>query len=427
MCTPELQECLNKRKGPQNVNAAVKTKLSPRSTYAAKGSVMEPQVKRLHHLDAARALLLLLGVPFHVATKAVFESEPAATAFQTSLLIGGYASITHIFRMFAFFMLAGYFAGMMRERKGAGVWVRERARRLGLPLLASLTTLATLQFQLQNIALHKPSPHFLGLPIALDHLWFLIVLLGFCVCYAAIPVRRIIPGARVKRAMLLSGPGAIAMMLALGAWGAVRIGAEMLVPPIPDAPSETLLWQQFVFHAAAFALGVLAWHGRIGEQVFALRNRFILPVIALLLLVYVPLDPLIRPALGKEIYPDLTGTVILRMLELPLAYLMSLALFRLLAAAMHRANRTITFFVDGALAIYLFHLVWAMLILPHARTLPVPPELQWIAATAGVLLLSIASYLAVRTTNLTAILFCGAPIKARANPSAPTAAASRSS
>lgn len=367
--------------------------------------------KRLHHLDAARALLLLLGLPFHVATKAIFESEPAAIAFQTSPVIGAYASITHIFRMFAFFMLAGYFAGMIRERKGAHAWVRDRVRRLGLPLLASLATLGLVQFQLQAVALHKPSPTFLGLPIALDHLWFLIVLLGFCLCYAAIPFARIAPGERIGRALLLSRTGGIGLMLALAAWGAVRIACEMLVPPIPNAPIETLLWQQFVFHAAAFALGILAWHARVGEQVFALRHRAILPAIAVLLAIYIPLDPLIRPALGKEIYPDLAGTLILRTIELPLAYLMALALFRLLAAIVVHANAAITFFVDGALAIYLFHLVWAMLILPHARALLLPPEVQWIAGTAAVLVLSIASYLAVRTSNLTSVLFCGAPAK----------------
>ncbi|MBA4355887.1 MAG: hypothetical protein C0409_14470 [Novosphingobium sp.] len=252
-------------------------------------------------------------------------------------------------------------------------------------------------------------------------MWFLIVLLGFCGCYAAVPLHRLRPGPRIQRAMLLSGPGALAMMGALAGWGLVRVATELIVPPIPDAPSETVLWQQFVFHAAGFALGILAWHGRIGEQLFALRNRFILPSIALMLLVYIPLDPLIRPALGKEIYPDLAGTLILRAMELPLAYLMALALFRLLAAVITRANRTITFFVDGALAIYLFHLVWAMLVLPHARALPLGPGMQWIAATSAVALLSVASYLAVRTTNLTSILFCGAPARTTANSARQTA------
>ena len=371
---------------------------------------MTTPAKRLHHLDAARALLLLLGLPFHVATKAIFESDPAATDFQQSLLIGGWASITHVFRMFAFFMLAGYFAGMIRERKGTRAWLAERTRRLGLPFLASLLTLGTLQYQLQDTLLGKTSPPFLGLPLALDHLWFLVVLLGFCVTYAAVPLQWLRLGERLQKAMLLSGPGGLVLLGLLAVWGLVRYATEQ-VPPIPDAPSETLLWQQYVFHAAGFALGVLAWQGRIGERLFALRSRWIGLGIVLLLVPYVPLDPLIRPALGKEIYPDLAGTLLLRALELPLAYLMSLALFRLLAWGIRGPSRMVTFFVDGALAIYLFHLVWAMVLLPQVRSLPLPPEAQWLLGASAVLLMAVASYLVVRSTNLTSVLFCGTPRK----------------
>lgn len=383
---------------------------------------MSSPAKRLHHLDAARALLLLLGLPFHVATKAIFESTPPAVDFQQSLLIGGWASLTHVFRMFAFFMLAGYFAGMIRERKGTKAWLAERTRRLGLPFAASLLTLGALQFHLQDLLLHKSSPTFLGLPLALDHLWFLVVLLGFCVTYAAVPMQRLRPGSSVQRAMLLEGPGALILLASLALWGLLRYALEQ-VPPIPNAPSETLLWQQYVFHAAGFALGVLAWHGELGERIFALRSRWIIPGIVVLLVPYVPLDPLIRPALGKEIYPNLAGTLTLRALELPLAYLMSLALFRLLAWAVRGPSEVVTFFVDGALAIYLFHLVWAMIVLPQARALPLPAEAQWLVSAAAVLLLAVLSYLAVRTTNLTSILFCGAPLKQAASAAAPVSPA----
>lgn len=383
---------------------------------------MSSPAKRLHHLDAARALLLLLGLPFHVATKAIFESTPPAVDFQQSLLIGGWASLTHVFRMFAFFMLAGYFAGMIRERKGTKAWLAERTRRLGLPFAASLLTLGALQFHLQDLLLHKSSPTFLGLPLALDHLWFLVVLLGFCVTYAAVPMQRLRPGSGVQRAMLLEGPGALILLASLALWGLLRYALEQ-VPPIPNAPSETLLWQQYVFHAAGFALGVLAWHGQLGERIFALRSRWIIPGIVVLLVPYVPLDPLIRPALGKEIYPNLAGTLTLRALELPLAYLMSLALFRLLAWAVRGPSKVVTFFVDGALAIYLFHLVWAMIVLPQARALPLPAEAQWLVSAAAVLLLAVLSYLAVRTTNLTSILFCGAPLKQAASAAAPVSPA----
>ena len=127
--------------------------------------------------------------------------------------------------------------------------------------------------------------------------------------------------------------------------------------------------------------------------------------------VHLPLDPLLRPALGKEIYPDLTGALVLRAIELPLAYLMSLALFRGLAALVTRPSRLVTFFVDGALAIYLFHLVWAMMLLPAVRALPLRPEFQWLLAATGVLLLATLSYVIVRSNRLTATLFCGTPAR----------------
>lgn len=371
---------------------------------------MSPPPGRLHHLDAARAALLLLGLPFHVATKAFFESEPAAIAFQTSPVIAGWVSVTHVFRMFAFFMLAGYFAAMMRERKGARAWLAERVRRLGLPLLASLATLGVVQFRLQTLLLHKPAMDFFGLPVALDHLWFLIVLLAYCAIYAAIPVARITPPEGMRRAMTLSGPGALALLLALSALGLLRHCLELL-PQLPDTLVETSLWHQFVFHAAGFTLGLLAWHGRMGDTIFRLRNRAILFAIPVLLAVYLQLDPLMRPALGKDIYPSLAGALTLRAIELPLAYMMALALFRALARLVRKPSRTISFFVDGALAIYLFHLVWVMALLPVVRSLPVPAEVQWLLASAGVLVLSVASYLALRTNSLTAALFCGSVIR----------------
>ena len=365
---------------------------------------------RLHHLDLARAVLLLLGLPFHVATKAIFETGPPALDFQQSLLIGGWNSLTHAFRMFAFFMLAGYFAGMIRERKGTRIWLGERLRRLGLPFLAALLTLGALQFRLQESLLHKPSERFFGLPLALDHFWFLLVLLGYCGLYALIPARWIRPGERMRRAMLLGGPQSLWLFGALALWGLLRHAAEW-VPPMPDAPSETLLWLHFLFHGAAFSLGVLVWHSGIGTQLFNLPVRWTVAAIVVLLAIYMPLDPMFRLALGLDFYPGLAGALVLRTIQLPLAYLMTLVLFRVLARLVRGPSRIVSFFVDGALAIYLFHLVWVMALLPRVRAMPIAAELQWLLVSSSVLVLATASYLVARTNGLTALLFCGTQAK----------------
>lgn len=367
---------------------------------------MAPPASRLHHLDAARALLLLLGLPFHVATKAIYETQAGAVDFQQSLLISGWVSFTHTFRMFAFFLIAGYFAGMIRTRKGTRAWMVERARRLGLPFLASLFTLGALQFQLQEVWLHKPSSGFLGLPFALDHLWFLLVLLAYCALYAMVPTRRIMPGERVRKAMLLAGPQSLALMVLLAAWGLGRHLVE-LIPQSPDAATEVTLWHHFLLHSPAFVLGVVAWHAGIADRFFALSSRWMVTGIVILLALYLPFDPMLRPALGLEIFPDLAGALSLRASELPLAFLLSLALFRLLSLIVRGPSRIVALFVDGALAIYLFHLIWAMILLPFVRAMPIPSEMQWMLASAAVLLLALASYLVMRASSLTAMLFCG--------------------
>lgn len=376
-------------------------------------------MNRLHHLDAARALLLLMGLPFHVATKAIFESEPNFLAFQQSLTIGLFASVTHAFRMFAFFMLAGYFAGMVRARRGRGAWMAERFSRLGLPLVVSLLTIGGVQFVLQGAVLGHASPTFLGLPIALDHLWFLIVLLGYCLTYFAVPVERL-PGTRgINAALTLSGPSALLLMAALAAWGLLRYAIETL-SGAPENPSEAQLALHFMFHSAAFLLGVLAWHGGIGERLFALKSRLLVPATLVLLAAYLPFDPLVRPALGLEIYPDFVGILTIRALELPLALLMSLCLFRLLAKVVTGPSRVIAFLVDGALAIYLFHLIWVIAVLGIVRSLPWPAEAQWFAASLAVFALSIASFIALRGNRVLSALFCGTPW--RGKKAAPAAA-----
>jgi hypothetical protein len=44
--------------------------------------------QRLHHLDAARAVLLLLGIPFHVGTTATMILSPGFPAWMANPVLG---------------------------------------------------------------------------------------------------------------------------------------------------------------------------------------------------------------------------------------------------------------------------------------------------------------------------------------------------
>lgn len=93
---------------------------------------------RLHGLDALRGFALLLGIALHASMSYL----PGAQAFwivaevEPSRALGGFFFWVHSFRMSLFFLLAGYFGRLLLERRGLGGFVRDRVRRILLPLLA---------------------------------------------------------------------------------------------------------------------------------------------------------------------------------------------------------------------------------------------------------------------------------------------------
>lgn len=92
---------------------------------------------RLDYLDAARAFALVLGVVFHASLS--FLPTFMGWAVQdvsTSPLVSGFVTISHSFRMEMFFLLAGFFACVTVQRKGAREFSRSRVLRLVVPFVA---------------------------------------------------------------------------------------------------------------------------------------------------------------------------------------------------------------------------------------------------------------------------------------------------
>jgi len=91
---------------------------------------------RLDHLDATRAFALLLGIVFHACLS--FMPTFMGWAVQdvsTSPLVAMFMTVSHSFRMEAFFLLAGFFSYLMLQKKGIGEFVRTRALRIAVPFV----------------------------------------------------------------------------------------------------------------------------------------------------------------------------------------------------------------------------------------------------------------------------------------------------
>lgn len=154
---------------------------------------------RHHALDAARAFALLLGIVLH-STMSFFLPIPARDVSPSATLAVTFYVI-HTFRMSLFFLLAGFLAHGMFQRRGARAFVVERAKRILVPMTVGWVVLAPVTLAIVVWGLTRTFPA--GAPGAeptavapegfpLTHLWFLYylsLLYGLVLALRAVFVR----------------------------------------------------------------------------------------------------------------------------------------------------------------------------------------------------------------------------------------------
>jgi len=153
---------------------------------------------RLHGLDALRAGALLLGVVLH-ASLAFFPQQIWIVADESRSIGAAWLFFAiHLFRMTAFFLIAGLFAHMMLSRRGWPGFVRDRAMRITGPLAAfwfpvmvgivgALIWTSYVNGLVVPGAPAPPPPTYDWTNFPLTHLWFLYVLTLF---YAGVLILR---------------------------------------------------------------------------------------------------------------------------------------------------------------------------------------------------------------------------------------------
>ena len=185
---------------------------------------------RYHSLDALRGVMVLLGIYLHAA---VAYSEYGNWPWKdgsTTKLFDVSLGLIHAFRMPVFYVMAGFFAALLLERRGAVGFARNRAIRILVPFAVGWAVLFPLVKLLAIAArsLEEPTampPQFFSVREVLGrldpmHLWFLeYLLLFYAIALVAIPLSRRLPLLvvgidRIFRAIMISplGPCALAVM-----------------------------------------------------------------------------------------------------------------------------------------------------------------------------------------------------------------------
>lgn len=257
-------------------------------TPAAASHTPTPPIDRLHALDALRALAMFLGVVLHAALCFMTFDIPFTPRMDSSR--SGIFNIVvftiHAFRMQAFFLVAGYFAALLLSRRTPGTFLRNRALRIGLPLVVGSVTivpLTILPFLLAHDVPITPAtlPTLVRAPA---HLWFLIYLCVFCIAAA-------VYAAVLERAPHGPGNGGLLARVAASTWAVPlmilpTVVLNLTMPswsidtPWGWLPRPTSLAYYGLFFATGYALHRAGSVGRVGRS-----WRWMLP---LTLLVLVP-------------------------------------------------------------------------------------------------------------------------------------------
>ena len=214
--------------------------------------------------------MMLLGLVLHSA--ASYTAQPLGEAWpyhdrSRHIAFDLLLFFIHLFRMPTFFVVAGFFAALLYERDGERQFIRNRARRVGLPLVVFWVAVMPLMIAgvlfgtwmgLVEVPLdHVPRGPIWRLPI-LGHLWFLYDLLLFYV--AAVIVARAARGFRLTaEATWITRPGW--NVLALGLITTLTL-LPMQVPGLETSAALAPPLRILAAYGAFFAFGWLLYRQR---------------------------------------------------------------------------------------------------------------------------------------------------------------------
>lgn len=352
---------------------------------------------REHHWDGLRAILMLLGIPYHAAMSYPPVGNWIVNSHENAYGTANLAQFIHIFRMPAFYVIAGYFAALLLARRLPGEWLKGRFKRLGIPLVVSfilLCPILNLACELSNFDLAgavKSLAHNSAKSggYLVRHLWFLIVLLYLCVVAAF--VTSVCPKARTAqfsddfqvRARRRFPLAFAVVAIIVGLWQACAIEASYMAGLNTNLLQGWLRLNEFIQFAPYFLIGFLLHRAPLLKE----RLYRFSPFIAGAAVVFI-----VWNLVDRESFAPWTARFVVAV--------GALAMTQVIVAVARRAgdrpSPLIREIVDASFVIYLFHmpiLCWLVVVLMNVG---MAPEVKVLIVTIATGLLSYAMWLVVR-------------------------------
>ncbi|NDW56404.1 acyltransferase family protein [Yangia sp. PrR004] len=146
-------------------------------------------------MDAARAVYMSLGIPYHVGLMFIASAQWSYFIADGGAIIRFFCGLSHSFRMHAFFMIAGLFAALLLQRTAPIDWLKSRMVRLGVPFVSAVLLISPIQMFVYAVltqgSFDLALSEFMKLLTTpgnqwIEHLWFLPVLIVCCITLTAL-------------------------------------------------------------------------------------------------------------------------------------------------------------------------------------------------------------------------------------------------
>lgn len=374
------------------------------------------------YLDAVRALLMMLGVPYHAARVYGEGRANAVHSPETSRMLDTLAEVSHSFRMEAFFVVAGFLAAMALARTPVQAFLRGRTTRIGVPALFCTVLFAPIGAYLIAAGANNGTP-----PTSVEvwgmlqtpgswwvmHLWFLhtLLLLTFCLIGFVLAIQRW-PACRdvadalsavltwiIGRRFVVAGLGIAAAWVAVWIIPALvrRLFGFELAPfgPFFDLQPVVRFLPMFLFGAAMWARpDILDWMKQ--------RRPLALPMALLGSSIFV---------LGAQNGPY--EGVLIPIGACMAGFFWAQFLIAEAAARFDQPSPTIRYLADASFTIYLVHFPIVLALGLALLDVPWNPVVEFGLVTLATFAISFALHEVIRRSDLLLFLFNGKPMKAR--------------
>ena len=383
-----------------------------------------PSPGRFHYMDNLRALAMLSGLLFHAAlaySPLTHPFVPTADRAQ-SVVVDAVIWFLHLFRMPLFFLVAGFFAAMLVDKRGLGGFFRNRLKRIALPFLifwplvhgvlsySTLQAAETVKHPSPLLALIRQFLHKQGLPEQLpgtDHLWFLYYLLFF---YVLVWSAKSFELGKLGKFLRELGPGWLLGVLPL-----------LLVPALasvtaPNPAPESFFPQfwAFGFYGPFFAFGYLLF----GNDAMVERLRPLAPWLLMASLLVYGAFWLVLHAQSVTAQ-DPSASLPAATFEAYISVWMTFVCLIAGRSLLNHSNAVLRYLSDASYWTYIVHLPILFAIQYRLMDLELPWTVKFTISVSATCALCLLSYHAfVRSTFLGGLLSARAPLAAKLPPAA---------